>query len=463
MYRGKERKAWPEILFQIKADLDQTLPRDMPVWKRKGQVILDHDNRPVRLSSTLPDTCSSEMEGWLMVAIYHSDHRIQLTDIRARMPKVMVKKGKSVPLFGLNNISMRMTRFRKEAAIGPRTERAGSTALKAVYQKFLPKQCIAENSTKALKEPLTSGQKRKLKDINKGKFPQKGRAETRLQGGGNPETSKKRKREGTKGPSDDQTNDTEGKPVKRARIELQTPDLATHTGHNSVTAAPASLSSGGSLNPAVSGTYPSEYAPKETPVGYSAPEYQMDQLSTVGDGANLNGDDQPNPFSVSAEFRGYHRQDIEPRQNGIRECGEEWREVNFGHYGQTDPRQDFSREPHVAGRDRPSTVRFGTEHDIIGNPLARDHELPWTGLIGSTETQDGYLQAVPEYSNFEQLRRERAEPTETCGRGFQAVSDHGSAEEQEVDELSAPQTFYPDPEEISYGPYGPLPKGYPFA
>ncbi|MCJ1243999.1 hypothetical protein MMC30_001196 [Trapelia coarctata] len=449
---GNERQHWPNILFQIKTVPDLALPRNIPFWRRDGQLVLDHDNNPVRNFLTLPATCSSEMEGWLLVAICHSDHRIQIADIRARMPETKIRAGKSVPLFGSNNISMRMSRFRKEAAIGPRTERAGSRELWAAYKELLPQQCLAENSTKALNRSLTNAEKERIDNENKGKFPQKGRAEKRTVDLKHSETSKKRKFEDKKNPSGEQTSKTQV-PVKRARVGLQTSDFATTTENNS-TVVP----------------------------GYRT----VNQLATVGYGPYPNGYDQPYNPLAAGEHQGYGRQGIQPEQNGVRGYEEERLGANFrptgqAHYDDINLHPNFpcfSRASLVTDRDGPHAVAVDTEHSIPGHSLARGRGLPQSGFTPFTETQGGNFQGVPTYSfesNFGQPRNGRAEPTQTCSWSFQVASDHVSAEEQDQNGFRAYQypaeplsevesePSYPDPEELGYGPYGPPPKGYRFA
>ena len=367
----------------------------------------------MRLFSNLPDTCSSEIESWLLVAICHSDYRIKLADIRARMPKTRTKNGMAVPLYGLNNISMKMSRFRKQAAIGPRTERAGSKELKAAYQEMLPEQCLSANSTKAISGLLTSEQRKDVEETNKGKFPQKGRAEKRTQGLQNPETARKRKFEGTTVASGAETKDAQAGPAKRVRIELQALESPNLIGNHS------------------------NVGPRVSSRSFNAGRDQTtDYYPTVEQGTSLHEYNQPNNSATSFEYPGYYRQGIQQEQNGVYHHEEERQAVDphgYNHYGRIDPRHNLCEDLGAADRDGHHVIAFGTDDDMPGHFRARDSESYWGGLMNST-TQDGNPQTPPDYS---------LDPTEP---------------QAEVET----EMFYPDPEELTYGPYGSLSNKYRF-
>ena len=107
-----------------------------------------------------------------MEAMCRTNSHIKQADLRARMPSMMVTKvGKrAIPLFTLNTISMRMSRFREQAALMPREKRAGTEALEANLRKLLPEQCFKENSTKSFGRLLTPKEIEEVKSTNKGKF-----------------------------------------------------------------------------------------------------------------------------------------------------------------------------------------------------------------------------------------------------------------------------------------------------
>ena len=166
---GEEREHRPAILFTLdikKVQKSTPAPPKVPLWYRGGRLLLDRDNHPMRdFSSTVPVTCSSAMEDWLIVAIFHSDSRIQIRDIHMRMPKetVWAKDKGSVPLFDANTISMRMTRFRLKAALLSRENRAGSETLEAAYKRKLGERCFIENSARSFGRDLTKEETGEIK------------------------------------------------------------------------------------------------------------------------------------------------------------------------------------------------------------------------------------------------------------------------------------------------------------
>jgi len=150
------------------------LPRKVPLWYRHGFLLLDQNNKPMRsFPNILPATCSSEMEDWLLVAIFHSDRRVQIGDIYARMPNEVVEEGLAVRLFQINTLSMRMTRFRLQAGLLPRETRSGSEAIVDGFKKLLGDHCFQENSTRRFGRDLTLQEIEKVREPNKGQFLQK--------------------------------------------------------------------------------------------------------------------------------------------------------------------------------------------------------------------------------------------------------------------------------------------------
>jgi len=191
---GEKREHWPDVLFTLdvkKVRKNTNLPK-APLWYRKGRLVLDQDDNPMRyFPDTLPATCSSQIKEWLLVAICHSDFRIRIDDIRARMPKEFtVDKRGTIKLFGTNTISMRMSRFRLQAALMPREMRSGSKVVEEELKKIIGQQCIDENSTRPFGRLLTEAEMKQVRQPNKGKFSQKSRSKK----GSIAEVSKKRKR-----------------------------------------------------------------------------------------------------------------------------------------------------------------------------------------------------------------------------------------------------------------------------
>lgn len=127
---GAEREDWPEVFVQgrLQRKPESDCSQSVPLWYHGGYLVLDHDNDPMRyLPDTLPATCSSQMDDWELLAIFESDPRISLADIRGRMPTIVtLVSGAQKPLFRSNAISMRMHRFRAKADISPDLKRPGS-------------------------------------------------------------------------------------------------------------------------------------------------------------------------------------------------------------------------------------------------------------------------------------------------------------------------------------------------
>lgn len=174
---GGKRDDWPAILFvlDIKKAPRPTpaLPMKVPLWYREGKVVLDRSGNPMRdFPTTIPATCSSVMEDWLLVAILHTDTRIQIGDIHGRMPNevALAENEGTIPLFGANTLSMRMTRFRLEAGLLPREQRCGSGTLKEGYKNVLGERCFTENSTRSFGRKLSQQEISILKQHNKDKF-----------------------------------------------------------------------------------------------------------------------------------------------------------------------------------------------------------------------------------------------------------------------------------------------------
>ncbi|MCJ1282964.1 hypothetical protein MMC26_002291 [Xylographa opegraphella] len=193
---GIERQYWPDVLFQIIPDKSTHLPEDnVKPWYRNGMILLDQDNRPLNDYDSIPATLSTEIEGQYMEAMSRLDSRIKHADFRARMPSTMVVKAgnPAVPLFTLNTISMRMSRFRDQAALVSREKRAGTQSIEDNLRQLLPEQCFEENSTRSFGRLLTREEVAIVKSVNKGKFAyrvRKGKAAVGVSG----PTAPKRKR-----------------------------------------------------------------------------------------------------------------------------------------------------------------------------------------------------------------------------------------------------------------------------
>lgn len=183
------------MLFTLDIKKTPKNPSKVPLWYRNGMVVLDRNSNPMRdLPALLPATCSSAMEEWLLVAIFHSDRRVQINDVYARMPSEVVLPNEqgTTSLFTTNTLSMRMTRFRLEAGLLPREQRCGSDAIVEGYKQILGERCFLENSTRSFGRNLKPEEIKKVKRANKGKYSQKSRTKHLKSETGTPT---KRKRE----------------------------------------------------------------------------------------------------------------------------------------------------------------------------------------------------------------------------------------------------------------------------
>jgi len=151
---GPAEKDWPEPLLQSGSERKpESIPaEEIPFWYRDGCVLLDDDNDPMRfLPDTIPATCSSEMEDWELQAICFSDPRIVLADVRGRMPKTITQAdGSEKPLFKLNAISMKMTRFRTRVGLSPQRNASNS-----------PKKFQAHEEARQIQKPTWGRRKNK--------------------------------------------------------------------------------------------------------------------------------------------------------------------------------------------------------------------------------------------------------------------------------------------------------------
>ena len=173
LFRGAEREQWPEILHQIRQRPEQKQGTRASLWLYNGMIVIDPDNHPVLDYPEIPATCSSELEGWYMQAIKRSNHQISTRDFRARMPHFVGHSQR--PLYRVNAISMRMTRFRAEAGCQVWDLRAGSRVTNNYMMDLYPASCIETNSTRDF-PGLTKSQTATMNRLLKGQFPERARA-----------------------------------------------------------------------------------------------------------------------------------------------------------------------------------------------------------------------------------------------------------------------------------------------
>ncbi|MCJ1380676.1 hypothetical protein MMC17_003784 [Xylographa soralifera] len=170
--RGKDRANWPLSLLSI-----YTYPSNGELWYHNERLVLDPDDRPIRVLD-IPAVCSSQMEDWLLAAIYRSDYRVEIADLRARMPRriKLIKRGAEViePLYIPNTLSMRMTRFRTKHGLMPREKRDGSDRKEEKLKSLLGQERVKSNSIEGF-QTLTRDPVGEIEAVNKGRFAYRAR------------------------------------------------------------------------------------------------------------------------------------------------------------------------------------------------------------------------------------------------------------------------------------------------
>ncbi|MCJ1282965.1 hypothetical protein MMC26_002292 [Xylographa opegraphella] len=178
---GNDPATWPQVLRQIQPTL-RYVKGEVKLWYRHGKIVLDPDERPIRLLE-IPAVCSSKMEDWLMSAIYLSDPKVEILDIRVRMPRTVtvLEKGNQVerPLYLPNALSMRMTRFRTKYGLMPREKREGSTPKEEKLKSLLGAERVKNNDVGDFK-PLTRQEITEVEAVNKGRFGHRARPENKF-------------------------------------------------------------------------------------------------------------------------------------------------------------------------------------------------------------------------------------------------------------------------------------------
>ena len=218
--RGGERQNRPKILFQLyrhqpteeQPDISGTKRSEKvrstkslslnehgeaPVWYHRDRIVLDGDNHPVKKYTEIPATCSSEIEGWLMVAIRRTNSRITTQDIRARMPHFRTFKSNGAgdkPQWSLQAHTMRQTRFTLKSASLSWEKRAGSDKFQDYLLSILPPGCKQQNSTETFRD-LQENEIHNMQALNRGKHMYRGRKRKGDDNREIPEPCKKQKTE----------------------------------------------------------------------------------------------------------------------------------------------------------------------------------------------------------------------------------------------------------------------------
>ena len=159
--------------------------------------MLDGDNHPVKKYTEIPATCSSEIEGWLMVAIRRTNSHITTQDIRARMPHFRTFKSNGAgdkPQWSLQAHTMRQTRFTLKSASLSWEKRAGSDRFHDYLLSILPPGCKQQNSTETFRD-LHENEIHNMQALNRGKHMYRGRKRKGDDNREIPEPCKKQKTE----------------------------------------------------------------------------------------------------------------------------------------------------------------------------------------------------------------------------------------------------------------------------
>jgi len=303
---GPERKDWPDVLFQIEVDKKTGLPKTVPHWYRNGRLVIDHDNHPLRdFPGLLPVTLSSEAEGWLLEAFTRSDPRVQIKDLRGRMPKdiVVTKKNRiagnihqTKPLFTPRTITQRTLRFRGQAGLKARDVRGGSDTINKGLDALIPAEARKQNNTKELGRLLTSEEVKAFKKSNAGKYPQRGRALKSVTS-----TSSKRKRN---------EQDVQGEGSKKINKRARGSENAVFLGEGSI------LMQGSGFG---------QFTPELSSTAESSPSYLNQGLSTPGDQDYLPLDPALFPQDESAFQEWLFQDSSQPL--AAPEDGDKWKDL----------------------------------------------------------------------------------------------------------------------------------------
>ena len=137
-----------------------------PIWIFEDKVVIDFKSDAVLAYPEMPSTCSSAMEGWELEAIARTNLAITMKDFIARMPV----RDQPKP----NALSMRRNRFRWHHGLSTWGSRGGTAPINDFMDAFHPEVCKAQNSIRFSRD-LHPDEYDQLKEINKGKFPERKR------------------------------------------------------------------------------------------------------------------------------------------------------------------------------------------------------------------------------------------------------------------------------------------------
>ncbi|MCJ1462452.1 hypothetical protein MMC07_001053 [Pseudocyphellaria aurata] len=169
---GPDRHNRHKILF-VYEQLDCPVASYNPeTWMYRGKIVLDQDDYPVRKWHEIPLVLSSAYDGYDMEVVRRLNPSITYQDIRARMPRYVLKGTNLKSAGGLSTLSMRNARFRDSACCLAWVDRKGNDRLKEFLDKILPEECLAANSTEGFRD-LTAFEVAEMRAPDKGRYLQR--------------------------------------------------------------------------------------------------------------------------------------------------------------------------------------------------------------------------------------------------------------------------------------------------
>ncbi|KAL8705109.1 MAG: hypothetical protein Q9201_001754 [Fulgogasparrea decipioides] len=168
---GLEREHRPPKTFQFLRTEHTEPTYQVTHWVWHGTVVLDYQGHPILDYAALPATIGSEEIGCFLEGMWREDPRITWADFSARMP-VSHPPLHYHTVVDYRTYSMRRSRFRLQAACISWIEREGSNEVRAQIEKFLPSECLQNNSTRGFRD-LTKYEMKKVQEASRGKFLEK--------------------------------------------------------------------------------------------------------------------------------------------------------------------------------------------------------------------------------------------------------------------------------------------------
>ena len=127
------------------------------IWGHRGSVVLDQESHPILNWPQLPHTLSSKLEGWRIEALRRTIPGLEISHLRARMPKnIAPTKDKVKPIYGLSTLRHRASRFRDEHQIGAWDERQGSVEKKKKFSDSLSSSRVSTPAVGSQSETVMS-------------------------------------------------------------------------------------------------------------------------------------------------------------------------------------------------------------------------------------------------------------------------------------------------------------------